>query len=250
MFRPTCGAHLPVAAGDPPGGASRDVERRRRADYGALAPGVRWRPFVLDTWGHLGPGTVRFLEELAEERGGRRRRRGAWATVEGAYGGDDAEDPTAHDLVAGGMEAAHLRGGGEAGGPDHLSPCCGGLGGPVGGCCHGSVVDLDWMYESVVSGMMEGRGVGAGLGGCRGGPFIPALGPGERLPSIGLWGVVLCRVDWTHLGWFPSHWARLGATLGGAVGEPAWDTVTLGTPLLMPVGGFWCSWCFSPLGPF
>ena len=60
----------------------------------ALAPGVRWRPFVLDTWGHLGPGTVRFLEELAEERGGRRRRRGAWATVEGAYGGDDAEDPT------------------------------------------------------------------------------------------------------------------------------------------------------------
>ena len=68
MFRPTCGAHLPVAAGDPPGGASRDVERRRRADYGALAPGVRWRPFVLDTWGHLGPGTVRFLEELAEER--------------------------------------------------------------------------------------------------------------------------------------------------------------------------------------
>ena len=109
---------------------------------------------------------------------------------------------------------------------------------------------LDWMYESVVSGMMEGRGVGAGLGGCRGGPFIPALGPGERLPSIGLWGVVLCRVDWTHLGWFPSHWARLGATLGGAVGEPAWDTVTLGTPLLMPVGGFWCSWCFSPLGLF
>lgn len=94
VFRPTCGAHLPVAAGDPPGGASRDVERRRRADYGALAPGVRWRPFVLDTWGHLGPGTVRFLEELAEERGGRRRRRGAWATVEGAYGGDDAEDPT------------------------------------------------------------------------------------------------------------------------------------------------------------
>ena len=54
------------------------------------------------------------------------------------------------------------------------------------------------MYESVVSGMMEGRGVGAGLGGCRGGPFIPALGPGERLPSTGLWGVVLCRVDWTH----------------------------------------------------
>ena len=95
VFRPTCGAHLPVAAGDPPGGASRaDVERRRRADYGALAPGVRWRPFVLDTWGHLGPGTVRFLEELAEERGGRRRRRGAWATVEGASGGDDAEDPT------------------------------------------------------------------------------------------------------------------------------------------------------------
>ena len=94
VFRPTCGAHLPVAAGDPPGGASRDVERRR-ADYGALALGVRWRPFVLDTWGHLGPGTVRFLEELAEERGGRRRRRGAWATVEaGAYGGDDAEDPT------------------------------------------------------------------------------------------------------------------------------------------------------------
>ena len=75
------------------------------------------------------------------------------------------------------------------------------------------------------------------------GPFIPALGPGERLPSIGLWGVVLCRVDWTHPGWFPSHWARLGATLGGAVGEPAWDTVTLGTPLLMLVGGFWCSWC-------
>ena len=74
-------------------------------------------------------------------------------------------------------------------------------------------------------------------------PFIPALGPGERLPSIGLWGVVLCRVDWTHPGWFPSHWARLGATLGEAVGEPAWDTVTLGTPLLMPVGGFWCSWC-------
>ena len=71
VFRPTCGAHLPVAAGDPPGGASRDVEQRRRADYGALAPGVRWRPFVLDTWGHLGPGTVRFLEELAEERGGR-----------------------------------------------------------------------------------------------------------------------------------------------------------------------------------
>ena len=107
------------------------------------------------------------------------------------------------------------------------------------------------MYESVVSGMMEGRGVGAGLGGCRGGPFIPALGPGGRLPPIGRWGVVLCRVDWTHLGWFPSHWARLGATLGGAVGEPAWDTVTLGTPLLMPVGaGFWCSWCFSPLGPF
>ena len=63
--------------------------------------------------------------------------------------------------------------------------------------------------------------MGAGLGGCRGGPFIPALGPGERLPSIGLWGVVLCRVDWTHPGWFPSHWARLGATLGGAVGEPA-----------------------------
>ena len=49
---------------------------------------------MLDAWGHLGPGTVRFLEELAEERGGRRRRRGAWATVEGAYGGDDAEDPT------------------------------------------------------------------------------------------------------------------------------------------------------------
>ena len=49
---------------------------------------------MLDTWGHLGPGTVRFLEELAEERGGRRRRRGAWAAVEGAYGGDDAEDPT------------------------------------------------------------------------------------------------------------------------------------------------------------
>ena len=24
--------------------------------------------------------------------------------------------------------------------------------------------------------------MGAGLGGCRGGPFIPALGPGERLP--------------------------------------------------------------------
>ena len=58
------------------------------------------------------------------------------------------------------------------------------------------------MYESVVSGMMEGRGVGAGLGGCRGGPFIPALGPGERLPPIGLWGVVLCRVDWTQ-GWYP-----------------------------------------------
>ncbi len=38
---------------------------------------------------------MRFLEELAEEHGGRRRRRGAWATVEGAYGGDDAErDPT------------------------------------------------------------------------------------------------------------------------------------------------------------
>ena len=31
--------------------------------------------------------------------------------------------------------------------------------------------------------MMEGRGVGARLGGCRGGPFILALGPGERLPS-------------------------------------------------------------------
>ena len=74
--------------------------------------------------------------------------------------------------------------------------------------------------------------MGAGMGGFRGGPFIRALGPGERLPSIGLWGVVLCRVDWTHPGWFPSHWARLGATLGGAVGEPAcWDTVTLGTPL-------------------
>ena len=94
--------------------------------------------------------------------------------------------------------------------------------------------------------MMEGcRGRGRRIGGCRGGPFIPALGPGERLPSIGLWGVVLCRVDWTRLGWFPSHWARLGATLGGAVGEPAWDTVPLGTPLLMPVGEFWCSWCFS-----
>ena len=49
VFRPTCGAHLAVAAGDPPGGASRDVEQRRRADYGALAPGVRWLPFVLDT---------------------------------------------------------------------------------------------------------------------------------------------------------------------------------------------------------
>ena len=63
---------------------------------------------------------------------------------------------------------------------------------------------------------------------------------------LGFGGVALCQVDWTHPGWFPSHWARLGATLGGAVGEPAWDTVTLGT-LLMPVGGFWCSWCFSPL---
>lgn len=41
--------------------------------------------------------------------------------------------------MAGGMEAAHLRGGGEAGGPDHLSPCCGGPGGPVGGCCHGGL---------------------------------------------------------------------------------------------------------------
>ena len=29
VFRPTCGAHLPVAAGDPPGGAIRDMERRK-----------------------------------------------------------------------------------------------------------------------------------------------------------------------------------------------------------------------------
>lgn len=121
----------------------------------------------------------------------------------------------------------------------------------MGGCSHGGLDGLwDWMCESVVSGMMEGCGRGRRIGGCRGGPFIPALGPGERLPSIGLWRVVLCRVDWTRLGWFPSHWARLGATLGGAVGEPAWDTVPLGTPLLMPVGEFWCSWCFSLLGPF
>jgi len=111
-------------------------------------------------------------------------------------------------------------------------------------------VDLDWMYESVVSGMMEGRGVGAGLGGCRGGPFIPALGPGERLPPIGLWGVVLCRVDWTHPGWFPSHWARLGATLGGAVGEPAWDTVTLGTPPPHASGWVLVRLVFQSVGSF
>ena len=49
---------------------------------------------------------------------------------------------------------------------------------------------------------------------------------------------MLCRVDWTHPGWFPSHWARLGATLGGVVGEPAWDTVTLGTPLPHDASGW------------
>ena len=52
-------------------------------------------------------------------------------------------------------------------------------------------------------------------------------------------------------GLVPFSLGSLGGHPGtGAVGEPAWDTVPLGTPLLMPVGGFWCSWCFSPLSPF
>ena len=72
------------------------------------------------------------------------------------------------------------------------------------------------MYESVVSGMMEGRGVGAGLGGCRGGPFIPALGPGERLPSIGLWGGGLCSVGWIGL-------IRAGSLLIGLAWGPPWE---------------------------
>ena len=71
------------------------------------------------------------------------------------------------------------------------------------------------MYESVVSGMMEGRGVGAGLGGCRGGPFIPALGPGGRLPPIGLWGVV------RSVGWIGLIWA--GSLLIGLAWGPPWE---------------------------
>ena len=53
-----------------------EVEAYKRCLYGALAPGVHWRPFIVDPWDHMSPGTARFLDDLRRERGERRGRRG------------------------------------------------------------------------------------------------------------------------------------------------------------------------------
>ena len=77
VFRPTCETHLPTACGTP-GAASAAVERRRLGDYGTLPSGTRWRPFVLDTFGHMGPETTRFFSDLVSMRGDRLDAQGAW----------------------------------------------------------------------------------------------------------------------------------------------------------------------------
>lgn len=68
IYRPTCDTHLPIACGEP-GAASAAVEARRRAGYRSLPPGTHWRPFIVDTFGHMSPGTHAFLGELARLRG-------------------------------------------------------------------------------------------------------------------------------------------------------------------------------------
>ena len=73
IFRPTAARHVDVACG---GGVSAAVEAYKRSLYGDLAPGVHWRPFIVDPWGHMSPGTARFLDDLRRERGERRGRRG------------------------------------------------------------------------------------------------------------------------------------------------------------------------------
>lgn len=69
VFRPTASRHVDVACS---GRASVAVEAYKRGLYGRLAPGVHWRPFILDPWGHMSPGTSRFWDDLRRERGERR----------------------------------------------------------------------------------------------------------------------------------------------------------------------------------
>ena len=68
IFRPTCQTHIGAACTS---SASLAVERRRRGDYGALPPSTQWRPFIMDTFGHMSPGTFAFFSELVRRRGDR-----------------------------------------------------------------------------------------------------------------------------------------------------------------------------------
>ena len=52
VYRPTYESN-PAAAHGQPGAASATVEQRRRGDYDSLPAGTHWRPFVVDTYGHV-----------------------------------------------------------------------------------------------------------------------------------------------------------------------------------------------------
>ena len=72
-IRPTSAAHVAVACGAP-GAALEAWEAYRLTDYHQpeqgrfLPPATHWRPFVFDTFGALGPGTLRFFRALAERQ--------------------------------------------------------------------------------------------------------------------------------------------------------------------------------------